>query len=119
MIPSVVVPLTTRITISRICVEPNEQGLIQKIVPQVCVVVVVVTILTTVRSNRVVRDIVRHPLPKGSVMESHKPGGTMRRHNDVNNLPTVVVPGIGTILIPHKHVAMPALVVIPTVFKRR
>merc|ERR1712238_538765 len=104
--------------ISRTCVEPSEQGWVHKIVPQVCVVVVVVTNLILVLSNRVVRDIVRHLLPKGSVMESHKPGGTIRRRNGVNNLPTVVVPGIGTILIPHNNVAMPALVVIPTVFKR-
>merc|ERR1719162_2281072 len=103
MIQSVVVPLTTRLTISRTYVEQSERGLIHKIVSQVCVVVVVVTILTTVRSNRVVRAIVRHPLPKGNVMvwrAASKPGDTMSRLNGVNNLLLVVVPGIGTILIP-------------------
>merc|ERR1712238_609424 len=120
MIQSVVVPLTTRITISRTCVEQSERDLIHKIVPQVCVVVVVVTIiLMTVRSNRDVRAIVRHPLPKGSVMEWHKRGAITHRRNGVNNLLMVVVPGIGTISRPHKHVVMPALVVTPTVFKRR
>merc|ERR1712238_86261 len=90
MIQSVVVPLTTRITISRICVEPNERGLIHKIVPQVCVVVVVVVIILTVRSNRVVPDIVRHPLLKVIVMEWHKPGDITHRRNGVNNLLLVV-----------------------------
>merc|ERR1712238_527241 len=81
MIQSVVGPLTTRITISRICVEQSERDLIHKIVPQVFAVVVVVTILT-VRSNRVVPAIVRHPLLKVTVMESHKRGDITHRRND-------------------------------------
>merc|ERR1712238_489842 len=87
---------------------------------QVCVVVVVVTIILTVLSNRVVRAIVRHLLPKGNVMvwrAASKPGDTMSRLNGVNTMPSVVVPGIGTISRPHNNVAMRVVVVKPTVFK--
>merc|ERR1712238_78989 len=113
MIQSVVGPLTTRITISRICVEQSERDLIHKIVPQVCVVVVVVTNLIRVLSFRVVRAIVRHLLPKGNVMEWLKPGDTMSRLNGVNTMPSVGVPGIGTISTPVNNVAMRVVVVKP------